>query len=701
MDGTRKHIAGVVRRILGMAGFPRRVMFFFTLLTAFASRSTAQTNISSSLPASPVTGSTNSSADSTNAIEATANPESSEGPQEYKKMSLEQLMSLDVTSVARQPQPYGQAPASIDVITQDEIRRSGASSIPEALRLADNLEVAQKDSHDWAISARGFNTSLANKLLVLMDGRTVYTPLFSGVFWDVQDYLLEDIDRIEVISGPGGTLWGQNAVNGVINITSKSAQDTQGLYVEGGGGSVLRDFGGVRYGEALASNVFLRVYGKYSDRGNEQFTNGAAASDSWQSGQGGFRMDVVGADQNNLTLQGDMYANNENDVPGEEAKASGGNVLGRWSHVFSEDADLDLQLYYDRTHLIDPIPAGFARAGFLTDDLSTYDLDFQDRFALGGRNRVVWGLGYRFTHDVVGDAPDLAFAPAVLDQDLYSGFLQDEFKIFDNLFFTLGTKIEHNSYTGFEEEPSARLQLNLTENHMLWAAVSRAVRAPSRVDRDEREPNSPTPILEGGANFESESVIAYEAGYRGRFGSNVSGSVSIFYNDYDHIRSVNFTPGTLFPLFFANDLKGYTYGLEASVNYQALDWWSWHAGYDLLEEHIVVDPDQFDLNNGLNETADPKHQVFLRSSMDLPWNLEMDAGLRWIDKLHINNGPTIGIVPSYFELDARLGWHPTKRIELSVVGQNLLHDSHVEYGFPGPTQEEITRNVYGEVALRW
>ena len=567
--------------------------------------------------------------------------------------------------------------------------------------MADNLEVAQKDSHDWAISSRGFNTALANKLLVLMDGRTVYTPLFSGVFWDVQDYLLEDLDRIEVISGPGGTLWGANAVNGVINITSKSAKDTQGLYVEGGGGTELREFGGARYGGTITSNIYFRIYGKYFNQGNEWYPNGSAASDSWQSGQGGFRLDADASQQDHLTLQGDLYAGNENVETGDEARTSGDNVLGRWSHTLSDDADFSLQLYYDQTHFVDPVTSAFAATGFLTDDLRTYDLDFQDRFKLGGRNRLVWGLGYRFTHDVTGAAPGLAFVPPVLDQNLYSVFVQDEIKLFDNLFFTLGTKLEHNHKTGLEVEPSGRLQFNVTSNQMLWAAVSRAVRTPSRVDRDEVTPNGPLHVLIGGSDFVSETLIAYELGYRAQLGAKVSGSISGFYNDYNDIRSVSFTPGTIIPLFFANNLEGYTYGLELGANYQVLDWWRLHGGYDLLEEHIVVKSGQFDLNNGLNETADPKHQFSARSSMDLLKTVELDAGLRWVDTLHINNGPVVGIVPSYFELDTRLAWHATSRIELSVVGQNLLHDQHPEYGFPGPTQVQIGRSVYGKVAYRW
>ncbi|MDB6019021.1 MAG: TonB-dependent receptor [Pedosphaera sp.] len=675
-------------RIVGIAVLPGSLAFLLTIGTP---RLHAEATPSAATSSQVVTNAT---------------PFSSEGPAAYKKMSLAELMSLDVTSVSRQAEPYGQAPAAIQVITQDEIRRSGASSIPEALRLADNLNVAQKNSHDWAISARGFNTDLANKLLVLIDGRTVYTPLFSGVFWNVQDYLLEDLDRIEVISGPGGTLWGANAVNGVINIISKNAKDTQGLYVEGGGGTVLQDFTGVRYGGTLASNVYFRVYGKYFDRGNEVFTNGMDANDSWRMGQGGFRIDAETSPQNNLTLQGDLYGSDVNVPSGGQGRASGGNLLGRWSHVISDESDMSLQLYYDRTHLYDPISNQFGTANYLTDDLDTYDVDFQHHFVLGERNRVIWGAGYRFTHDVVGEAANLAFLPPVLNHNLFSGFVQDEIRLLEHVSLTLGTKLEHNDYTGFEVEPNARLQWNLTTNQMLWGAVSRAVRTPSRVDRDIREPNGPIAVLAGMPSFVSETVIAYELGYRAQLSQKVSGSISAFYNDYDNIRSTSITPGGLFgvlPLFFANNLQGETYGFELSADYQVLDGWRLHGGYDLLKEHIHVKSGQTDLNNGLNETADPQQQFSLRSSFDLPAHLELDTGLRWVDQLSLNNNGSPSIVPSYFELDARLAWHPTPRLEIAIVGQNLLHDHHQEYGTPNalPVQEEIQRSVYAKVSWRW
>lgn len=625
--------------------------------------------------------------------------------EDFSRMSLEDLSNIEITSVSKSPERILDAPAAITVITNEDIRRSGATSIPEALRLADNLNVAQKNSHDWAISARGFNTDLANKLLVLIDGRTVYTPLFSGVFWSRQDYLLEDIERIEVISGPGSTLWGANAVNGVINIITKSAKDTQGFYVEAGVGTELKSATAVRYGGKLAPNVSYRLYGKYFDRDNQVFANGRDASDSWQMSQGGFRIDAEASAQNSFTLQGDFYGLDEEDpITGKESGTNGNNILGRWTHTFSADSDMSLQMYYDQTHFTLPkVRTNVARAGLFKDELETYDIDFQHRFALNEHNKIVWGLGYRYTHDRVDSAPSTGLDPEHLDQDLYSAFIQDEIKLHEKLSLTLGTKVEHTEYTGWEVEPSARLQWNVATNQMLWAAVSRAVRTPSRLDRDLRTPtNFPLPfpqdILKGSDDFVSENVVAYELGYRAQLGPKFSTSISTFYNEYDDVRSFSRTPGGLLglPFFFANNLKGETYGLELGVNYQVLDWWRLHLGYNLLEENIRIKPGKADINNGLNETADPRHQATIRSSMNLPNNLELDAQLRWVDTLHNNQS----IVSSYTELNVRLGWRPTNKLELSIVGQNLLHDQHAEYGFNSAARE-IERSVYGKVQWRF
>jgi iron complex outermembrane receptor protein len=344
-----------------------------------------------------------------------------------------------------------------------------------------------------------------------------------------------------------------------------------------------------------------------------------------------------------------------------------------------------------------------APPGFLRDDLDTYDIDFQYRFAANERNHIQWGAAYRLTHDAVDNAPGLGFLPAVLEQDLYSAYAQDEIRLRDALYLTLGTKLEHNDYTGFEIEPSARLRWDLAETQSLWAAISRAVRTPSRIDRDLLEPAPPySPlILRGSSDFISETLIAYELGYRAQMGSRLTLSVAAFYNDYDHVRSVGITPSTLVPFVFQNNLEGETHGIEFSADYQALEWWRLHIGYDPLREALHVKAGQIDLNDAHNETADPRQRLALRSSMDLPAHLELDAALRWVDDRSLNSGPQIGTVPSYWEMDLRLGWHLSERVSLSITGQNLLHDHHAEYGYPGPLQVQIDRSIYGKITWQF
>lgn len=636
---------------------------------------------------------------------------------DLKRMTLAELSAQEVTSVSKSAEPYGRAPAAIQVITQDDIRRSGATTLAEALRLADNLIVAQKNSHDWAISARGFNTDLANKLLVLIDGRTVYTPLFSGVFWDRQDYLLEDVERIEVISGPGGTLWGANAVNGVINIITRRAQDSQGFYADAAVGTPV-GAGGARYGGMLTPTIPFRVYGKYADHDNQWLPDGREASDAWRFGQGGFRIDASPAPRDTLTLQGDFYSGRDHLGTGGIGEIGGGNLLGRWSRTLSPDSDVSLQLYYDRTHLSLPVPAQvlggltLASAGTLTDDLDTYDVDFQHRAPAGGRQHLTWGFGYRFTHDQVGNAPALSFVPPTLNRHLFSVFAQDEIALSKRLSFTVGTKLEHNDYTGLEAEPGARLQWNVTPTRMIWGAISRAIRAPARVDRDERlgtpalSPFADN-LLVGGANFESESVLAYEIGSRAQVGGTMSISASAYFNQYDDLRSTSLSPPDPvlhlpFPLFFENNLEGHTYGVEFSVRNQVMAWWQLHTGYTFLGEDIHVKPGRSDFNGALNETADPAHQFSLRSSMNVSRRVEVDAAFRWVDSFQFNDGGMPGTVPRYAELNGRLGWSPTKRLEISLVAQNLLHDRHLEYVISSPNpRAEIGRDVYVKAALRW
>ena len=413
-------------------------------------------------------------------------------------------------------------------------------------------------------------------------------------------------------------------------------------------------------------------------------------------------MDDIVSSRNILTLQGDIYSGDLDIASGGNARLEGDNLLGRWTDILADGSDIKLQVYYDRSHLSDPFGASpFAPAGLLIDDLDTYDIDFQHHLQIGSSNQVVWGLGYRFTHDdVQQDAPNFGFSPQTLDQTLLSAFAQDEIELQRHFHLTVGTKVEHNDFTGFEWEPDIRFSWTPSANQNIWAAVSRAVRTPSRLDRNLIEPVNPT-LIEGSGDFMSETLIAYELGYRVQLSPRLSASISTFYNDYRDLRSLDPTPGTFVPLVYGNNLVGRTYGAEFSATYQVLDWWKLHAGYDLLEEHIWVKAGGVDFYNALDETADPKYQYQIRSSMDLPRDISLDADLRFVDSLRVDNGGVAATVPSYYELGLRVAWRATKNLELSVVGENLLHRAHPEYGIPGPGNEEAQRTIFGKAALRF
>ena len=605
-----------------------------------------------------------------------------------KKLSLEDLMNLEVTTVSRRSEKLTEAASAIQVITEEDIRRSGATSLPEALRLAPNLQVAQVDSRQWAISARGFNNGLANKLLVLMDGRTVYTPLFAGVFWDVQDTMMEDIDRIEVISGPGSTLWGANAVNGVINVITKSAKDTQGTLLTAGGGTELRDFGGARYGGKLGENVYFRLYGKYFDRDSSVLPNGRDATNDWSMGQGGFRLDWLPQGGDTVTLQADGYSGNMEQAALGDTTVNGQNVLGRWTHPLKEESDLTVQTYWDRT--LRRIPGSF------TEEINTYDLDVQHRFPLGQRQNVIWGGGYRLMPDKISSTSPsgFAFLPPERNLQLFSSFLQDEIAIIpERVKLTLGTKLEHNDYSGFEVEPGARLAWTPDQRQTIWGAISRAVRSPSRVDKDLFLSTPPLAVA-GGPDFGSETLIAYELGYRVRPHDRLSLSLATFYNDYSDIRSLSTNASSHNALVFENDNRADEWGAELSGNYQATDWWRLRGGYTFLYKRTHVKPGASDINRGRAEGNDPQNQFLLQSMVDLPHQIELDWVLRYVDTLPQPK------VSSYFSLDARLSWRPVHNLELAIVGQNLLDKRHAEFG-AAAARQEIERSVYGKVTWRF
>ena len=631
-------------------------------------------------------------------------------------MSLEDLMNIKV-SILGPSESVSKTPAAVSVVTQDDIHRSGAMNIPEALRLVPGMDVAQLDASQWAVSARGFNDVFANKLLVMQDGRSIYTPLFSGVFWDVQGTLLQDIDRIEVIRGPGATLWGANAMNGVINIITKNAAETQGLLLNGGGGIQDRGFGGIRYGGKIGDNAFYRVYGTYEDHAGTVLPDGSDAANSWQLARGGFRTDWNPSDDNTFTLQGDGYAGWINQVFGvydplsptltdtnfDEMKATGANALGRWTHAFSDTSNFKLQAYYDYTER--------AAANIFDEQRQAFDLDAQHEFTLGNRNKVDWGMGYRVTADWEGNNPTITFNPDRETVNLYSAFAQDEIALVkDRLSLALGSKFEDNDYTGFEIEPGGRLLWTPTERQTFWASISRAVRTPSRAEESivltegkfVNPPGIYLPVTISGTNtFNSENMIAYEVGYRTAPWNNLSFDVAAFFNQYDDLRS-ELQPNPLAPAFFlANDLYGHTYGAEITATWQIQDWWRLIPSYTFLHTKLFArsyNPGQSDNTSvALIEGSSPQNQVSLRSSMDLPHHVSLDCDLRYVDRLPYYQ------IDGYFELDARLGWRITKNLEAALVGQNLLHDQHQEFSpsYIETRATQIPRSVYAEITWQF
>jgi iron complex outermembrane receptor protein len=632
-------------------------------------------------------------------------------PSELKRLSVEELLDIDVTSVSKYPEKLSAAAAAVAVLTQDDIHTSGFTSIPEALRLVPGLDVARVDSHTWAISSRGFNDIFANKLLVLIDGRTVYTPLFSGVFWEVQDTLLEDIDRIEVVRGPGATLWGANAVNGVINIITKSARDTQGLLISGGGGIEDRGFGSIRYGVKLDENAFLRIYAKYFDRDSSVLSNDTNAHDAWDMYRAGFRLDWEPSKQDSLTVQGDAYTGTQDEVYVVPTRkfpftgtieatddVSGGNLLSRWSHSFSADSQLSVQAYYDRTERNSPI---------FGEKRDTGDIDLQHRFAFGDRQDVIWGVGFRTTHDVVTNTLNVSLLPDSRTLNLYSGFVQDEITIVPERFrLTIGSKFEHNDFTGFEIQPSARVLWTPGHSQTLWASVARAVRTPSRAESDiVLNPAPPVPLppgsitIFGNPEMDSETLIAYEVGYRVQPIDQLKFDLTGFYNDYDDLRTLEPTmAGPVSPSVVSNKLFGESYGAEVSATAQVTNHWRFQSSYSYLDARLHRKSGSRDASTEtITEGSSPHHQFYIRSIIDLGWNIQFDSILRYVDVL---SAPQI---PSYVTLDLRLAWSPRKDLEIAIVGQNLLDDRHPEFAptFIGTQQTEVERSVYGTVVWRF
>ncbi|HVY61620.1 MAG TPA: TonB-dependent receptor, partial [Planctomycetota bacterium] len=599
------------------------------------------------------------------------------------------------------------------VITSDDIRRSGATTIADALRLAPGVEVARIDANKWAISIRGFQDRLSRSVLVLVDGRAVYSPLFAGTYWEAQDTLLADIDRIEVIRGPGGAIYGANAVNGVINIITRSARDTQGVYATAAGGTEERWRFGARYGGSVGEDFHWRVYAKGFER-EPMYHRTTDDFDLWRQVQGGFRCDWTAGEADLVTAQGDIYvgeAGDHRDIssydpPSIAAKEGedhlgGGNVVSRWTHRFAERSTLQVQAYYDRTQ---------RRELNYKEERDTFDLQAQHEVALPLGQDLIYGVEYRLSSGLAHGIETIVFDPARRTEQLFAAFLQDEVTLVPDLLkVTAGCKLEHNVYTGFEVHPSGRIALTPAPDHLIWAAVSRTVRAPSRVDRDLEATifAAPGPVYVrqiGDGAFRSERLLAVEAGYRFAPVDWLAGDAALFYDRYSDLESplvgsafVETAPGEptrfVLPVFLRNGFDANAYGAEVALDWVPVRGWRLRGAYSFLK----LDLSGLDLAaQARTEESSPVNQLSARSSIDLPGDVELDATVRYVDDL-----PARG-VGSYTTIDARVAWHPTEHVEVFAVGQNLLEDHHAE--FPGDGSAalvDIRRSAYAGVTIRW
>jgi iron complex outermembrane receptor protein len=632
------------------------------------------------------------------------------------QVSIESLMNIDVTSVSKKEQKLSQVAAAIFVITREDIRRSGATNIPDLLRMVPGLDVAQINSNTWAISARGFNLQFANKLLVLIDGRAVYTPLFGGVNWDTQDVPLEDIERIEVIRGPGGTVWGANAVNGVINIITKKAADTPGMLVAGGGGTQAQEFGTLQYGGRITESTNYRIFASYRNNNHFPDLNGQNAEDGWHLLHGGFRADTDLSRKDSLTTQGDVYTGSEGATivhsilsPPENVNVkrlvtlSGGNILGRWNHIFSRRCDTTLQFYFDE----------YRRGGPDAIDVrDTIDFDFQNHLVLGARQDLIWGVAYRHTVDDTEGTIDEAFVPADSSKQFFSLFVQDQITLRTNrAYLYVGAKLENSYFTGWDLQPSVHIAWTPSAHRTFWAGISRASRTPTRRDVGlvaalAALPGPAEVVLLGNPNSKSEHVIAYEAGYRAQPSNRLSIDFAAFLSTYSGLQSVDqlpsfFEPNSVPPLLvlpmsFGNDLHGTTDGFEAAVNWRATQRWTLSPGYSLLQMHLHGDLSGEDMTSVSDaEGSIPRHQAQLRSHLELWRGFSWDANAYFVGRLPAQ------AVASYTRLDTQLTWRFMESASLSIVGQNLLRDHHVEFNdaFQSVNSSQVKRSAYAK--LTW
>lgn len=639
------------------------------------------------------------------------------------EMSLEDLMNVEVTSVSKHEQPLSETAAAVYVITQEDIRRSGATNIPEALRLAPGVQVAQINAHTWAITIRGFNYRYANKLLVLIDGRTVYTSLFSGTVWNLEDVMLEDIERIEVIRGPGASLWGSNAVNGVINIITKPASGSQGGLLTATG-SDRWGYSAARYGDRLSKNFVYRFFGKYSQLSPRDRLP-ATESDAFFTGRGGFRADWTLTASDSITLSGDGYRGAQNEAytvplltppytfPSDQSlTTSGGDFLTRWQHRFGNGSVSTLQFFFDRLDFAYPV---------VRFQQNVYDVDFQYQMPWGERQTFMLGAGYRQTREKIRNSFMMWFdsferpwwVPDSDTEHLFNGFVQDEIAVVPSrLTLTLGSKFESNSFTGFEYQPSARLRWQARGHHALWMSVSRAVRTPSNYEEHGRFGAAAQPgaggltylvTLFGNRRLRSEQLLAYEAGYRIQPSRRLSLDVASYYNIYHRLVGQEFfapylepaptPPHVIMPMQFENNHEGRSYGLEFSASYIPLSFWKINGSYSWLRMRLHP----ADITTTFPVGSNPRHSFQAHSYLSLRRNIEFDNGFYWVDRL--SGQP----VPDYLRFDTRLAWHPGERLEFSISGQNLLRPQHPEFVLPIDIQgvDQVSRTVYGKITWQF
>jgi iron complex outermembrane recepter protein len=637
-------------------------------------------------------------------------------------MSLEDLMNVQVTSVSKKEQKLSQTGAAVYVISREDIRRSGATNIPDLLRQAPGVDVAQIDANTYAISIRGFNDRLADKVLVLIDGRTVYTPTTSGVYWDQQDVPLEDIDRIEVIRGPGGTVWGANAVNGVINIITKNAADTKGGLVRTGGGSQDTAGGLVQYGGDIGQGGAYRAFQNYSNTGNLTLPSGQSAADGWHMFHSGFRSDWTLSPHDTMTVQGDFMQTGEgqtisvvfaNALPlmrtfNDSVTTGAGNFLARWNHTLSNGSTMSLQVYYDRYDRHDE---------GVHEGLNTLDFDFQHHLRIGSRHDVVWGVGYRSTSDTHTAGYGKTYLPLSQANNLFSVFAQDQIRIAESLSLTLGTKLEHQPYTGFQFEPSAQLVWTPTARQTVWMSASQAVKEVSR-EEEGLQIDPYTFTLPGGGfgvaqyngnpKSQAERFRDFEIGYRAQASKQFSVDVTAFAGFYHNLETLDpgepyFTtdqgPHLVLPFFFGNTASAHTSGAEVFANWNATSRWRISAGYSAIHLNLILDPGSQDIDERERADNTPENQVQVRSQVNLTRNLEWDSAAYYVG--HLRDGGN-GPVPAYTRVDTRLGWRFGTHIELSLAGQNLLAPRHAEFHDAYEVNHTLVeRSVLGKITLRF